>query len=172
MNFHTFYRFCPVCGNRNIKFDAPNHFFCKDCGHSQFFNVAAAVGVLIYQDDRILLTKRGRNPGRGMLDFAGGFVDHGEVLEDTINRELREELKLQVNNMEYLTSYPNSYLFERVEYSVMDIFFMANPASRYMEIDNDELQDARWYPVAEVNPDDFAFESHKHAFRVFQEKRS
>ncbi|MCX6695101.1 MAG: NUDIX hydrolase [Candidatus Altiarchaeota archaeon] len=51
---------------------------------------------LIVREDKVLLMKRTREPWKGLWGFPGGHVDSGELPEDAIVREVREETGLDV----------------------------------------------------------------------------
>jgi ADP-ribose pyrophosphatase YjhB (NUDIX family) len=55
-----------------------------------------AVAAVIERDGRILLGRRAIDPGMGLWSFPAGYVDRGEVLEEALRREVREELALEI----------------------------------------------------------------------------
>jgi ADP-ribose pyrophosphatase YjhB (NUDIX family) len=89
-------RFCPRCG-QSAEVDFPRRIVCAHCGYAAYYNpkpVAAAIPI----DDqgRLILLRRGFDPGRGRWTFPGGFVDLGESVADAARRETEEELRLAI----------------------------------------------------------------------------
>jgi NAD+ diphosphatase len=67
--------------------------------------LSPAAIVLIRHGDRVLLA---RSPGfpPGMYSVLAGFVEPGESIEETIDREIREEVGVDVTNVQYFGSQP------------------------------------------------------------------
>lgn len=59
--------------------------------------VLAASAVITDESGRILLVRRGREPGRGLWSVPGGKVEPGESLQEAAVREVREETGLTVS---------------------------------------------------------------------------
>jgi 8-oxo-dGTP diphosphatase len=57
------------------------------------------VGALIFEDGKILLVERAKQPMRGYWSIPGGIVEAGEKLEDAIRREVLEETGLEVQTL-------------------------------------------------------------------------
>jgi ADP-ribose pyrophosphatase YjhB (NUDIX family) len=91
-------RFCPRCGTARPEKDGDRSLTCATCGFVAYFN-PKPVAAAIPRDKatgRILLLRRGFDPGKGLWTFPGGFVDLGESVEDAARRETREELGIDV----------------------------------------------------------------------------
>jgi len=95
-----------------------------------------AVGIIEW-DDKIILTKRAREPQKGLLALPGGFVDYEESLESALVRELQEELNLTVTTPIYLCSHWERYPFRDVVYFATIAFYVV----RANDISNAEAND-------------------------------
>ena len=118
-------KYCPRCGSSQFVYQDDKSFKCESCDFHFFINSAAAVAAIIENEDKeILLTIRAKEPEKGLLDLPGGFVDPGESAEEALRREVKEELNLEVTSMEYLTSYPNEYVFSGYSVYTIDLVFV------------------------------------------------
>jgi NAD+ diphosphatase len=98
---------------------------CSGCGFEYYHNAATAVaGIITNNKGEILLVKRAKEPGKGMLDLPGGFVDYGESAEKALRREIKEELCLKISSIKYLCSAANTYKYKEVTYSTVDLAFV------------------------------------------------
>jgi len=66
------------------------------------------VGAIIFEGDSILLVERAGEPLKGYWSLPGGLVETGELIEDAVRREVREETGLLV---ELLSRFD---IFERI----------------------------------------------------------
>ena len=85
-------KYCPRCGEpADVAY--PRSISCPHCGYGAYYNpkpVAAAIPVTA--DNKIVLLRRGFDPGKGLWTFPGGFVDLGETVEEAARREAQEEI--------------------------------------------------------------------------------
>ncbi|MBL8891707.1 MAG: NUDIX domain-containing protein [Planctomycetaceae bacterium] len=141
---HAF-RFCPRCGHAHPN-PGQSPFQCSQCGWSYYFGPVSAVGALIINDQRqMLLVKRARDPGKGMLGLPGGFVDAGETAEQALQREVREETGLEIEGAQLLLTYPNQYRHCDFVVPVLDFFFQCRPVdASCLHLADGELSAFQW----------------------------
>jgi ADP-ribose pyrophosphatase YjhB (NUDIX family) len=91
-------RFCPRCATPSPDKDGDRSLRCDACGLVAYFNPKpVACAIPRDEEGRIVLLRRGFEPGQGLWTFPGGFVDLGESVEDAARREVREELEIDVD---------------------------------------------------------------------------
>lgn len=121
---------------------------CESCGSIIFAGISPAVIVAIMDGDRILMTRYANRP---FTKFAlvAGFMEVGETLEDTVRREVMEEVGLRVKNIRYYKSQPWGF-----SSSVLVGMFADLDGSPEITIDENELQEALWIARADISERD------------------
>lgn len=158
---------CPQCGSELLVWPSPKNFSCTSCGFILYLNIAAAVAVIIECQDKILFGVRKNEPKRGMFDLPGGFVDQGETAEQALRREMQEELGVTVQDMRYLFSFPNKYLYCGIEYDTLDLIFLVR-FDEFPQIQAaDDLEAVIWFDRAAIEFDKIAFSSIRQAVRLY-----
>lgn len=163
-------KYCPSCGKESLNWDGEKKWSCPNCNFTLYNNVAGAVAVVIRHNDEIYLTRRNRDPKKGKLDLAGGFVDPKESAEETCKRELFEELQLDVDisNLKYLTSLPNVYQYKEIDYNTIDLFYEYNVQEKFeVNLELSEISETVWIPLKELDLEDIAFDSQKKFFEEY-----
>ncbi len=160
---------CPRCGSASI-IEFHNAVACRACGYKLFINCAAATGCLAVRDGSLLMVVRKKDPGKGLLDLPGGFVDFGESLETGMRRELNEEIGLAPERLTYLTSGPNTYLYKDVLYHTVDCFFTAVMPVGIEPCAGDDAESLTWVHLDDIDEEKIAFDSVKAAIRLYKEK--
>ena len=126
------FNMCPSCGSQKIEWRDGKKWLCPDCGFDLYNNVAAAVGIVLYDDEgNILFEVRAKEPRKGFLCLPGGFVDPDERAEAAVERECREEMGAEILGADFLCTFPNTYAYKNIEYKTCDIFFKAKLSSKY-----------------------------------------
>jgi len=159
---------CPKCGANGSATGARQPFDCPACGFHYYFNPAAAVAaILLGPDDRALFIRRAKDPGKGKLGLPGGFVDIGESAEAALRREIKEEVNLDVAALEFLCSGPNEYLYQDVNYPVLDLFFVARVNEIGAVSALDGVESFAWRNPSAIRVEEMAFASNWEAVRRF-----
>jgi 8-oxo-dGTP pyrophosphatase MutT (NUDIX family) len=177
------FKFCPSCASGKIKFDNKNSFRCPDCGFVYYHNTAAATGCLIRvpepDGDRFLFTVRVREPGKGLMDMPGGFVDPGEGALESLYRELQEELGWTppvpdganlTGVFKLYASFPNVYPYKGIKYNTCDLYFticVPGLTPRDLRLEQDEIAEVRFLKREQIDLEQFAFESTKRAVKAY-----
>jgi ADP-ribose pyrophosphatase YjhB (NUDIX family) len=92
-------KFCTRCGaevKHEDKFGTVRP-VCPQCGWIYFVDPKVAAAVLIEENGRVLLVRRGNEPFRGLWTLPAGFVNGGEDPSEAAARECLEETGLSVH---------------------------------------------------------------------------
>jgi 8-oxo-dGTP diphosphatase len=122
---------------------------CPACGLVVYANPAPTASAVILDDaGRVLLARRAGDPGAGLWDLIGGFIDEGEDALDALRREIREELSVEVEVGEYLGAYPDRYGDGGVY--TLNFYWAARITGSEIEVDESELEEVAWFRPDEL----------------------
>ncbi|MDP2566974.1 NAD(+) diphosphatase [Pseudoalteromonas marina] len=143
--WHATHRFCGRCGSKNHLVEAGHSRLCENerCKHPTFPRTDPAVIMVVTKTfadgiERCLLGRQAMWP-TGMYSSLAGFVDPGETLEQAVAREVKEEAGIDVDDVTYVASQPWPF-----PSSIM-LGFFAKATSEQINVDKDELDDAKWF---------------------------
>lgn len=83
--------------------------------HATLVERIQIAGVIIEKDSKILMHRRSYEPGKGRLNFIGGYIDEGETSERAAVREVKEETGFDVEIVAKLGEFD---YFEREEKTI------------------------------------------------------
>ncbi len=162
-NWYRTNRLCGCCGTPTEHDSRERMLRCPGCGNMIFPRISPAVIVAVTNGERLLLSKYA---GRAYTRYAllAGYTEIGETIEQTVHREVMEEVGLQVKNLRYYKSQPWG-----VDGNVLMGFFCDVDGSDAIHIDEQELAMADWYPRDALPAQDDGISLTREMIRVFGE---
>lgn len=138
INWDKNHQFCGRCGLPTNHHGKNFERICSSCNMSFFPRISPSIIVLIHNKDRLVMA---RSPHflPGVYGLIAGFVEIGESLEEAVHREVKEEVGLEIKNLNYFGSQPWPF-----PDSLM-VAFTAEYAAGEIKIDQDEIEEAGWY---------------------------
>lgn len=154
------FKYCPQCGSTAFVENNEKSKRCHHCGFVYYFNVSSAtVAFILNERKELLVCRRAKEPAKGTLDLAGGFVDRFETGEEGVAREVLEETGLEVVEANYQFSLPNTYLYSGFLVHTLDQFFLCRVKDDCCLRAMDDVADSFWLPLEEINPEEFGLDS-------------
>ena len=140
LDWDRHHQFCGRCGTPTVRVKNDWNKQCPSCKLSHYPRLSPAIIVAIEKGDEILLAHSTRYRGK-MYSVLAGFVEPGESLEDTLHREIFEEVGIRVKNVKYFGSqpwpFPNSLM----------VGFTCEYESGELVLQEDEIADAQWFNI-------------------------
>ena len=139
-------RYCGKCSATMSPSKKERALVCDNCGMIKYPNISPAIiaGIIDKDSDKILLTRYANSPYK-KLGLVAGFTEFGETIENTVKREVFEEVGLRVKNIRYFNSQPWAF-----SQSLLIGFFADLDGSSDVNIDSEELSEAIWFSRDEI----------------------
>lgn len=143
------HRYCGHCGVEMRHSDSERMMQCPKCGRTYYPQISPAVIVGILHNGKLLMSKYA---GRRYTRFAliAGFCETGEAVEDTVRREVMEEVGLKVKNLRYYKSQPWPFSSSLL----MGFFCELDGDDETITLEKEELSMAGFYEPEEVPADE------------------
>lgn len=149
VQLHRWYEnnmFCSRCGGKMLLSRDERAVVCQSCGRVVYPSIAPCVIVAITNGDKLLMTKYNpKNHKYSRYALVAGYNEIGETLEDTVRREVMEEVGLKVKNIRYFGNQPWSFTD-----TLLVGFFCELDGSPEIKMDDDELSFAQWFTRDEI----------------------
>ena len=137
------HQFCGRCGDRMQADVDERAMRCGPCGTINYPRIAPCIIVLVTRGEELLLARNANFP-RPMYSTLAGFIEAGETAEETLVREVREEVGVEVRNLRYFQSqswpFPNQLM----------LGFFAEYAAGDIVCDLTEIADAQWFHYSDL----------------------
>lgn len=150
-HLYSWYRdtkYCGRCGAKLIHDGKERMMRCESCGNVAYPKISPAVIVAVTNGTKLLLTKYA---GRTYKNYAliAGFNEIGETFEETVRREVMEEVGLKVKNIHYYKSQPWA-----LSGSLLAGFYCELDGDESIHLQEDELSVGKWVDINEIDFED------------------
>lgn len=164
-NWYMGNRFCGRCAAPTFHDEKERMLRCPACGNMIFPKISPAVIIAVTDGDRLLMSKYA---GRSYTHYAllAGYTEIGETLEQTVQREVMEEVGLKVKNIRYYKSQPWG-----VDGNVLMGFYCDLDGEDTIRLDSTELAMAQFYERDRLPARDDGISLTREMIRVFEERR-
>lgn len=159
-------RYCGRCAKKLFPDKKQRMLYCKECGNMVFPRINPAVIVGVYNEDELLLTKYADREYKRYALIAG-FAEIGEALEDTVKREVWEEVGIEVGDVEYYKSQPWGFTG-----GLLMGFFAKAVGNLDIHRQEDELAEALWVKKNEIILDPEEISLTREMMKVFKDSKA
>lgn len=143
-NWYRAHRYCGRCGHL-MKMDKKERMvYCEECRNMEFPKICPAVIIGVTDGNRILLSKYADRAFRKYALLAG-YTEIGETVEETVKREVMEEVGLKVKNIRYYKSQPWSFTD-----TLLMGFYCDLDGEDTIILDKEELALAEWFEREDI----------------------
>jgi NAD+ diphosphatase len=138
LHWQRTHQYCGSCGRATVDHEFEQAKVCPACLLSWYPKISPCVIVLITRGEEMLLARSPRFT-EGLYSTLAGFVEPGESVESTLQREIMEEVAIRIKNIRYFGSQPWPFPGQLM------LGFFVDYDSGEIHIDGTEISDAGWY---------------------------
>jgi NAD+ diphosphatase len=153
--------FCYLCAGKLNETSAHDgsRWECVKCGNVTYPNPKPAVDAVLFdKDGNVLLSVRGKEPRKGMLNLLGGFMNINETVEEALARELHEEIGVTTadyRELTYLSSFTVDYPTKK-ETELLIVMIMTGVLNRTDLTASDDVAELVWKNPDQIEPAEMA----------------
>jgi len=144
LHWHATNQYCGRCGTASMARIGGFRRDCPECGLRIFPRTDPVVIMLPVSGERCVMGRSPHFPA-GWYSTLAGFVEPGETMEAAVRREVQEESGIHVGRVRYHASQPWPF-----PHTLM-IGFHCEAVSEKITLDDNELEDCRWFDRDEVS---------------------
>jgi len=147
--WHQTHRFCHRCGAHTAPVEMGMRRKCVVAEHKLYPRTDPVVIMLVESPDgRRALLGRSRKFTPGMYTCLSGFIDQCESIEEAVRREVREEARVAVEEVQIVGSQP--WPIGRYGSCELMLGCVAKARSYEIMVNTGEMEDVQWYDRAEL----------------------
>lgn len=161
------FTYCPNCGG-HFKKQLDNSLICDQCKLHYYINPKGCNAIILQNTNgEILLVKRKDNPQKGFYDLPGGFIDINETIEESMHREIKEELNIEVQKIKYFTSFYDRYEFGGMKAYTICAVFIGNLPDNIEITPADDAESVEFFKPEDIPFEQISFEGIKKALKGY-----
>lgn len=142
--WHRKHPFCAVCGGHTKMINGGAKRQCKQC-EAEHFPRSDPVAIVLAIHEKSCLLGRGPHFPPGFLSALAGYIEAAETPEEAAKRELFEEAGVTLTDIRYQFSQPWPFP------SSLMMGFIAGAENRELNLDKDEIEEARWVELDDIH---------------------
>lgn len=143
-DWYKTHQYCGQCSTKTVLDKKDMMLICPQCGQMHYPRISPAIIVAINNDGKLLMAKHTYHK-TNRYSLIAGFVEPGESIEEAVYREVKEEVGIEIKNLQYQKSqswpFPNSLM----------LGFTADYAGGEINVDGDEIIHAKWFKAEEID---------------------
>ena len=145
VGWNSDHRFCGFCGQQTVASQADYARTCPNCGRQFYPRISPCVIVVISREDHCLLARNALWE-KNYFSALSGFIEAGETVEQALHREVKEEVGIEVKNLQYFSSQPWPFPGQLM------LGFHAVYQSGEIQVDKQEIAEADWWHYQNLPP--------------------
>lgn len=145
LEWYASHRFCGACGSPTDHHASQRVLVCANCEQQFFPRINPCAIMLVVRGEELLLARNARFKS-GYYSCLAGFIEIGETPEQTVAREVKEEVGIEVENIRYARS--QSWPFP----SQLMLGFYADYKSGEIVPEPEEIEIADWFRFDRLPP--------------------
>lgn len=140
-----------------------------ECELCKFNNPKGTATAVVIKNGALLVLKRNKEPFSGMWDLPGGYMNAGETPEQTIRREIKEELGVEPRECDFIGWFPGTASWRGASFAVLSHAYLTEiPES--LVLNKKENIAYQWISLAAIDPETIAFDSNQAIVRLLKKK--
>ncbi|MFN4212614.1 MAG: NUDIX hydrolase [Microgenomates group bacterium] len=163
------FKFCPNCKGK-LKKIGLRLLDCQSCGFHFYLNPCPTNALIIENNKgEILLVKRKLPPKKNFWDLPGGFLDFKETIKESLIREVKEELNINLKNFtfNYLGSFFDRYFYKGINYHTICFIFYTKIKQKLTFKPRDDVSEIKFLPKDKIPWEKIAFDGIKKALKDY-----
>ena len=137
-----------------------------NCVLCSFENPKPTATAIVIKDQKLLVAKRATDPFLGQWDFPGGYVNKNETIEESLVRELKEELNTGAA-LHYIGAFTGTASYQNFIYPVINFAYLAE-LSGTIKLNTEENSRLKWVPIKSLKT--IAFDSNRKILQYLKQK--